>query len=61
MIARGQTRAVAIEVDADDAAALVNSQLFPEAPVAFLWLRFPMQGALILLAWWYTRDPKTAS
>jgi uncharacterized membrane protein len=37
---------------------LVSSDLFPDVPVALLWLRFPMQGLLILWAWWYTREAK---
>jgi uncharacterized membrane protein len=37
---------------------LVNSQLFPEVPVIFLWLRFPMQLVLGGWAYWYTlADP----
>ena len=39
---------------------LVNQELFPEVGVAFLWLRFPLQGVLGLWAWWYTR-PFSAS
>lgn len=35
---------------------LVNANQFPEAPVWFLWFRFPLQGLFILWAWWYTRD-----
>ena len=34
---------------------LVNSHLYPETPVAFLWLRFPMQALLVAWAYWYTR------
>ena len=40
---------------------LVNHELYPEAGVAFLWLRFPLQGVLVLWAWWYTREPKEKS
>jgi uncharacterized membrane protein len=29
--------------------------LFPEAPPAALWGRLPLQGLLILWAWWFTR------
>lgn len=35
---------------------LVNAELYPEAPVWFLWARFPLQGLLILWAYWHTRD-----
>ena len=34
---------------------LVNAELYPQVPVAFLWLRFPIQAVLIAWAWWYTR------
>ncbi len=34
---------------------LVNSHLYPETPVALLWLRFPMQALLVAWAYWYTR------
>lgn len=40
---------------------LVNPELFPDVPVAFLWLRFPIQGLLVLWAWWYTLEPKAKS
>ncbi len=33
---------------------LVNSHLYPEAPVLVLWLRFPMQALLLAWAYWYT-------
>ena len=40
---------------------LVNAELFPDAPIVFLWIRFPLQALLILLAWWYTHpDPSSA-
>ncbi len=32
---------------------LVNAELYPEAPVPFLWLRFPMQVVFGLWAWWH--------
>ena len=33
---------------------LVNSHLYPEVTVLFLWLRFPLQAVLVLWAYWYT-------
>ncbi len=33
---------------------LANSHLYPEVPLPFLWLRFPMQAVLLLWAYWYT-------
>ena len=33
---------------------LVNSGLYPEVSVAFLWGRFPAQTLLALWAYWYT-------
>ena len=35
---------------------LMHSSLYPEVPVLFLWLRFPMQAVLVLWAYWYTLD-----
>lgn len=34
---------------------LANADLYPEAPVGFLWLRFPMQLVLGLWAWWHSK------
>ncbi len=38
----------------------VHSELFPTIPVIALWVRLPLQGLLILWAYWYTRitDPE---
>ncbi len=33
---------------------LANNHLYPETPVLFLWLRFPMQALLLAWAYWYT-------
>ena len=33
----------------------VHPELFPTIPVAVLWLRLPVQGLLVLWAYWYTR------
>ena len=35
---------------------LMHSSLYPEVPVLFLWLRFPIQAVLVLWAYWYTLD-----
>lgn len=35
---------------------LVHAELYPEAPVWFLWARFPLQALFILWAYWHTRD-----
>ena len=32
-----------------------NPELFPTIPSLMLWLRLPLQGVLILWAYWYTR------
>lgn len=32
-----------------------HSELYPNIPVALLWLRLAIQGLLILWAYWYTR------
>lgn len=32
-----------------------HPELFPEIPRAALWLRLPLQGVLMLWAYWYTR------
>lgn len=37
---------------------LMNAQLYPDIPVAALWLRLPIQGLLILWAWYYTCDER---
>ena len=34
---------------------LVNSELYPEAPLIALWLRFPIQILFGLWAWWHSR------
>ena len=34
---------------------LANAELFPEAPVAALWARFPIQVLFVLWAWWHSR------
>lgn len=34
---------------------LVNADQFPDAPVAFLWLRFPIQLLLGVWAWWHSK------
>ena len=33
----------------------LHPELFPTIPVAALWARLPIQGLLIMLAYWYTR------
>ena len=33
----------------------LNPNLFPTIPVVALWIRVPVQGLLILWAYWYTR------
>lgn len=40
---------------------LVNNHLFTEVPTSFLWLRFPLQGLLVLWAWWYTLPERPAA
>ena len=35
----------------------MNPDLFPTIPAFALWLRLPLQGLLILWAYWYTIDP----
>jgi len=35
---------------------LVNSHLYPEVSVLFLWARFPLQAVLVLWAYWYTLE-----
>lgn len=34
---------------------LTHSELYPDIPVAILWLRIALQAVLILWAFWYTR------
>ncbi|MEP6786980.1 MAG: MauE/DoxX family redox-associated membrane protein [Acidobacteriota bacterium] len=34
----------------------MNPELYPTIPAIFLWLRLPLQGLLVLWAYWYTRD-----
>jgi len=33
----------------------LNPELFPELPQGALWARLPLQGVLIIWAWWATR------
>jgi uncharacterized membrane protein len=33
----------------------MHPELYPEIPVIALWVRLPIQGLLILWAYWYTR------
>jgi uncharacterized membrane protein len=35
---------------------IAHSELYPTIPVVVLWLRLPLQGLLILWAYWYTRE-----
>ena len=35
----------------------MNPDLFPTIPAFALWVRLPLQGLLILWAYWYTIDP----
>ncbi len=35
----------------------MHPELYPEIPVIALWIRLPIQGLLILWAFWYTRGP----
>ena len=37
----------------------VHAELYSDIPIALLWLRLPLQGLLILWAYWYTRDEVT--
>lgn len=39
---------------------LMHSELFPEVPVALLWVRMFLQVVLIAWAWWYTREGRGA-
>ncbi len=34
----------------------INHHLYPELPMAFHWIRLPLQFGLIAWAWWFTRD-----
>jgi uncharacterized membrane protein len=34
----------------------VNHQLYPNLPMAFHWIRLPLQFVLIAWAWWFTYD-----
>lgn len=34
----------------------INHHLYPDVPLAFLWIRLPLQFVLIAWAWWYTRE-----
>jgi len=36
----------------------INSQHFPEFSPISLWARLPLQGVLILWAWWFTKKPR---
>lgn len=40
---------------------LVNADDFASAPLWLLWARLPLQGLLILWAWWYTREAPRAT
>ncbi len=33
----------------------MHAELFPQIPAAVLWIRLPLQAALIAWAYWYTR------
>lgn len=33
----------------------MHPELYPTIPVSLLWLRLPLQGLLIIWAYWYTR------
>lgn len=37
----------------------LHPELFPTIPATALWIRLPVQGLLILWAYWYTRGPGT--
>lgn len=34
----------------------MNPELYPTIPAVFLWLRLPLQGLLVLWAYWYTSN-----
>jgi len=34
---------------------VAHPEQYPEVPVVGLWIRIPLQGVLILWAWWFTR------
>lgn len=36
---------------------IMHAELYPDIPVVALWIRLPIQGLLILWAFWYTRAP----
>jgi len=36
----------------------LHPELFPQFSVLGLWLRLPLQVALMAWAWWYTREPR---
>ena len=38
----------------------MNPQLYPDTPLAALLIRLPLQGVLIVLAYWFTRRAGTA-
>lgn len=39
----------------------MHPELYPDIPVIALWIRIPIQGLLILWAYWYTRsEPRNA-
>lgn len=33
----------------------INHQLYPELPMAFHWIRLPLQFVFIAWAWWFTK------
>ena len=39
----------------------MHPELYPDIPLITLWIRLPIQGLLILWAFWYTRFPPNNS
>jgi uncharacterized membrane protein len=39
----------------------LHAELFPQFSEAGLWLRLPLQGVIVLWAWWFTRAPPSPS
>ena len=39
----------------------LHPELYPTMPRSALWLRLPLQGVLVLWAWWHTRPERPRS
>jgi len=50
--------ALTIAVTPANVHMLMNPELFPQAPQSVYMLRLIVQGFLLLLIWWSTKDPK---